>query len=89
MNHMVNVISETILDKFIKINKMENVIIQRVKDQLKNLKTLSEELEVQMALGKAEAKDLFKQERKNISKFIEKEKNILNESNTGSEESRR
>jgi len=89
MNHMVNVISETILDKFNKINKMENVIIQRVKDQLKNLKTLSEELEVQMALGKAEAKDLFKQERKNISKFIEKEKNILNESNTGSEESRR
>jgi len=68
---------------------MENAIIQRVKGQLKNLKTLSEELEVQMALGKAEAKDLFQQERKNFSQFIEKERNLFNDSNEGSEESRR
>ena len=89
MNHMVNETSETILDKFNKIRKMENAIIQRVKGQLKNLKTLSEELEVQMALGKAEAKDLFQQERKNFSQFIEKERNLFNDSNEGSEESRR
>jgi len=49
---------------------MENTIIDRIKTQAKSLKTLSEELQVQMALGKAEARDLIETEKKNLSKYI-------------------
>lgn len=47
---------------------MQNAILKRVKNQALNLKTFSEELQVQMALGKAEARDLIEKERKNFSK---------------------
>jgi len=42
-----------------------------IKNQLKNLRGLSEELQLQMALGKAEARDLVERERKNLSSYIE------------------
>lgn len=60
-----------------KIITMENAILERVMNQTKNLKTLTEELQVQMALGKAEARDLIEKERKNLSKYINKQKKEL------------
>lgn len=64
---------------------MENVILEKVKDQFDKLKALSEELQVQMALGKAEARDLFEVERKNLSEYIRKQRkemdNVENSSN--------
>ncbi|NNF21448.1 MAG: hypothetical protein HKN67_05870 [Saprospiraceae bacterium] len=56
---------------------MENAVIERVKNQVKNLKTLSDELKVQMALGKAEAKDYIEDERKNISEYFRKHKSEM------------
>jgi hypothetical protein len=53
---------------------MEYAVIDKVKAQLKNLKVLSEELRVQMALGKAEAKDLMEAEKQNLSKYFAKQK---------------
>jgi len=61
---------------------MENAIIDRIKNQAKNLKTLSEELQVQMALGKAEARDVIEIERKTLSKYINQQrKQIANAEN--------
>lgn len=57
---------------------MDNPIIEKVKNYTKNLKTLTEELQVQMALGKAEARDLVNQERKNFSQYINKQKIEIN-----------
>ncbi|MCB0707057.1 MAG: hypothetical protein KDC34_17195 [Saprospiraceae bacterium] len=59
---------------------MENVILERLKNQSRNLQILSEELQVQMALGKAEARDLIEQERKNLSTFINKQRVELDKS---------
>jgi len=63
--------------------------MNKVKDQMKNLKILSEELEVQMALGKAEARDLIKAERKNLSTFIRKQQNELSDFGSPSSATRR
>lgn len=68
---------------------MQNAILKRVKNQALNLKTLSEELQVQMALGKAEARDLIEEERKNLSKYIETQKSQFDESDTLSVANRR
>lgn len=53
---------------------MENVLLDRIKKQTQTLKVLSEELQVQMALGKAEARDLVERERKNLATFINKQR---------------
>ena len=68
---------------------MENAIFERVKNQVSNLKVLSEELQVQMALGKAEAKDLINRERKNLSDYIQKQRREISELENTSEENRR
>lgn len=57
---------------------MDNLIMEKVKNQTKNLKTLTQELQVQMALGKAEARDLVELERKNLSKYISQQKIEMN-----------
>lgn len=49
---------------------MENAILNRMKNKVESLKILSDELRVQMALGKAEAADLLENERKILSKYI-------------------
>jgi Mg2+ and Co2+ transporter CorA len=59
---------------------MENAILERLKNQSRNLQVLSEELQVQMALGKAEARDLIEKERKNLAKFISKQRTELDKS---------
>jgi hypothetical protein len=61
---------------------MENAILERLKNQTKNLKTLSEELRLQMALGKAEARDLIERERKNLNSYINKQKREFDNSDT-------
>jgi hypothetical protein len=68
---------------------MENAIIERVKTQARNLKTLSDELQVQMALGKAEARDLIKEEKKTLTKFINEQKRAIQKSQSISEDNRR
>jgi len=57
---------------------MDNEIIDQVKNFTTNLKTLTDELRVQMALGKAEARDILEQERKNFSKYINRQKIEIN-----------
>lgn len=47
------------------------------KERLTQMKVLLDELQVQMALGKADAKDIFERERKNFLHFVSEEKNIL------------
>jgi len=44
------------------------------KGKLTQAKAFLEELEVQMALGKAEAKDAFESERKNLTTYLNKQK---------------
>jgi hypothetical protein len=44
------------------------------KERLTQMKVLLDELQVQMALGKAEAKDIFERERKNFMQFVSDEK---------------
>ena len=68
---------------------MEVAIIERVKTQARSLKTLSDELQVQMALGKAEARDLIKEEKKTLTKFINAQKREIQKSQSISEDNRR
>jgi len=50
------------------------------KERLTQMKVLLDELQIQMALGKAEAKDVFDRERKNFLQFVSEEKNVLRRS---------
>ncbi|MFT4533487.1 MAG: hypothetical protein ACJA1A_003197 [Saprospiraceae bacterium] len=68
---------------------MENALIERVKSQARGLKTLSDELQVQMALGKAEARDLIKKEKKTLTKFINEQKKKIEKSQNITEDNRR
>ena len=68
---------------------MENAIIDRIKTQARSLKTLSEELQVQMALGKAEARDLIEKERKNLTKYINTQKSEIEKAENIKNENRR
>jgi hypothetical protein len=47
------------------------------KERLTQMKVLLDEMQVQMALGKAEAKDIFDRERKNFLQYIAEEKTML------------
>ncbi|WP_367390097.1 hypothetical protein [Lewinella sp. LCG006] len=68
---------------------MENAIIERIKNEARNLQALSDELRVQMALGKAEARDLIERERKALSAYINKERAALKASAAFSADDRR
>lgn len=50
---------------------------EKGKDQVEHIKTLFDELQVQMALGKKEAKDIYDKERKLLYDFISKERALL------------
>ncbi len=54
--------------------KSKNDIIELGKEKLQQLRTIFDELEVQLALGKAEAKEIFEREKQNMSQFIEEQK---------------
>lgn len=47
------------------------------KERLTQMKVLLDELQVQISLGKSEAKDIFDRERKNFLHFVAEEKNML------------
>ncbi|NNK90427.1 MAG: hypothetical protein HKO89_07450 [Saprospiraceae bacterium] len=68
---------------------MENAIFEKLKGQVKNLKVLSEELQVQMALGKAEAKDLVDREKKELTNFFNKQKKQIERFESSAMENRR
>ena len=68
---------------------MENAIIERFKNQMRNLKVLSEELQVQMALGKAEARDLIEKEKKNFSQYLQSQRTQMEDFDSSSSEKRR
>lgn len=68
---------------------MGNVIVDRVKKEAVKLQTLADELQVQIALGKAEAKDLIEKERKTLSKYISHQRNELAKEEKRSTENRR
>jgi hypothetical protein len=57
------------------------------KEKLDQLKAVFEELELQLTLGKAEAKDAFEREKKNFSTFMQEQKLRFNKENQASEES--
>ncbi len=52
----------------------EKDMIELGKEKLQQLKTIFDELEVQLALGKAEARDIFDKEKKNLTQFINEQK---------------
>lgn len=54
------------------------------KERLTQMKVLLDEMQVQMALGKSEAKDFFERERKNFLHFINEEKILLRRSGEAS-----
>ena len=54
--------------------------LNKGKRQLEHFRMLAEELEVQLALGKAEARDAFKEERKNLSAYLNKQRAELTKS---------
>jgi hypothetical protein len=49
------------------------------KERMSQLKTWVEELEVQLALGKAEAKEVVERERKNLSLYMQEQKKRMKE----------
>lgn len=50
-----------------------------VKDQLRQWKTIIDELEVQVSLGKAEFKEAFENEKKNFEEFVQKQREQMKE----------
>lgn len=53
---------------------------EKGQQQFNRIKQAMDEMRVQAALGKAEAKDIFEKERKTLSSFINKEKVLLKKS---------
>jgi hypothetical protein len=57
--------------------KAEKDFVEFGKEKMDQLKSLFEELEVQLTLGKAEAKELFEREKKNVTEFINVQRSRL------------
>ncbi|MBK8567751.1 MAG: hypothetical protein IPN76_31645 [Saprospiraceae bacterium] len=56
---------------------LQDELLDIGKERLTQMKVLLDEMQIQMALGKAEAKDVFDRERKNFLQFMSEEKNML------------
>jgi hypothetical protein len=56
---------------------LQDELLDIGKERLTQMKVLLDEMQVQMALGKAEAKDIFDRERKSFLQFMSDEKNVL------------
>lgn len=50
--------------------RSEKDFVEFGRDKMDQLKSFFEELEVQLSLGKAEAKEVFEREKKNVTEFI-------------------
>ncbi|MBK9016629.1 MAG: hypothetical protein IPM82_22535 [Saprospiraceae bacterium] len=59
---------------------LQDELLDIGKERLTQMKVLLDEMQVQMALGKAEARDIFDRERKNFLNFVSEEKNVLRRS---------
>jgi len=76
-----------LVDKFEEIKKDTHEQYQHIKsdistslqnnEELNNLKAKFEHLEVQLALGKAETKDMLEEQKKNLSKAFQDVKDFL------------
>ena len=56
---------------------LQDELLDIGKERLTQMKVLLDEMQVQMALGKSEAKDIFERERKNFMSFVSEEKSML------------
>jgi len=56
---------------------LKQVLIDVGTENINKLKSFLDDLELQMALGKMEAKDAFEEEKKSFTRFIQKEKEHL------------
>lgn len=56
---------------------LQKDLIAAGKEKVTKLKSFLDDLEVQMALGKMEARDAFEKEKKNLNRFIQDEKTVL------------
>ncbi|HRG02446.1 MAG TPA: hypothetical protein PKZ75_15135 [Bacteroidia bacterium] len=75
-------------DKFEEIKKEARVQYQNIKSDINsklqnnkeynNLKSKLENLELQLALGKADTKDLLEEQKKNLSKAFQEVKDFIN-----------
>lgn len=68
---------------------MDNAILNRVKHQIRNINVWTEELQVQMVLGKAEARDLLEKERKALSRYFQSQKKEIDKLSSTSAECRK
>lgn len=64
-------------------------LLEAGKEKVTQLKSFLDELEVQLALGKAEARDVFEREKKNLNQFLNEEKVRLQRMNEMAEDHRR
>lgn len=67
---------------------LQSNLVAMGKEKSMQMKALVEELELQMALGKAEARDVIKEEQKNLKKFINQQKVEMNRSEKTANEHR-
>ena len=58
---------------------------ETAKERKEKLKTLFEELKVQLSLGKAETKEIFEEQRKNITRILNEIEELIKSSKTASE----
>jgi hypothetical protein len=65
--------------------KNSNDFIDAGKQKLEQLKTVFDEMEVQLALGKAEAREMFEREKKNLNTFIQEQKARFKKENESAE----
>ena len=70
------------------MKKSERDILEMGKEKLEQLKSVFEELEVQLSLGKKEAQEAFEREKKNFQEFIDDQKERFKEEKEQSEEAR-
>jgi hypothetical protein len=63
-------------------------MLESGKHKMSQLKTWVEELDVQLALGKAEAKDALERERKNLSLYMQEQKKRMRDAEERFEESK-
>lgn len=61
------------------MKKSEKDILEMGKEKLEQLKTVFEELEVQLSLGKKEAQEAFEREKKNFQEYIDDQKERFKE----------
>lgn len=67
----------------------EKDILEKGKEKLEQLKVVFEELEVQLALGRKEAKEAFEREKKNFQEFIQDQRERFQEEEERAESHRK